>query len=74
MIPPCNALYTRIPLDRAYVASRLGLDPHVLSGRLHKMKKATGIKGASVWVCLDDGEVYDPANGESIGNLNYNGS
>ena len=40
----------RIPLDRAYVASRLGLDPHVLSGRLHKMKKATGIKGASVWV------------------------
>jgi hypothetical protein len=73
MIPPCNALYTRTPLDRAYVATMLALDRHVLSGRLHKLNKAVGLKGASVWICLDDGEVYDPATGESIGSLYYNG-
>jgi len=73
MIPPCNALYTRTPLDRAYVATSLALDAYVLSERLHKLKKAVGLKGASVWICLDDGEVYDPTTGESIGSLYYNG-
>jgi hypothetical protein len=72
MIPPCNALYTRTPLDHAYVATCLALDKRVLTNRLHKVKKAVGIKGASVWICLDDGEVYDPTSGESIGSLYHN--
>jgi hypothetical protein len=72
MIPPCNALYTRTPLDRPYIASRLALDERVLTNRLHKIKKAVGIKSASVWICLDDGEVYDPTSGESIGSLYHN--
>jgi hypothetical protein len=73
MMPPCNALYTRPTLDTAYVASRLALDAHVMSAQLHKLKKAAGLKGTSVWICLDDGEIYDPATGESIGSLYHNG-
>ncbi len=72
MLPPCNALYTRTPLDGAYVATALGLDERVMRTRLHKIKRAVGIKGASVWICLDDGEIYDPTSGEPIGSLYYN--
>jgi hypothetical protein len=71
MIPPCNALYKRAQLDRSFVATELGLDVHDLSDRLHRIKEAAGIRGSSVWICLDDGEVYDPLNGEDIGNLYY---
>jgi len=67
---PCNALYTRSPLDRAFVASSLGLEKHVLSDNLHILKSAFGIR-SDVWICLDDGEVYDPNTRESIGNLFY---
>ena len=72
MVPPCNALYTKTPLDRAYVASQLALEERVLTNRLHKIKRAAGIRGSAVWICLDDGEVYDPATGEGIGSLYHN--
>jgi hypothetical protein len=67
---PCNALYTRSPLNRAFVASKLGLDVRVLSDRLHILKTAQGIR-SDVAICLDDGEVYDPQTEESLGNLYY---
>jgi hypothetical protein len=64
----CNSLYTRSPLNRAYVASKLGLDVHVFSERLHVLKSAYGLR-SDVAICLDDGEVYDPQTEESLGNL-----
>ena len=67
---PCNALYTRSPLNRAYVASKLGLGVHELNTRLHILKSAFGIR-SDVAICLADGEVYDPLTEESLGNLYY---
>lgn len=64
----CKEPYTRSPLDRAYVASRLGLDIHVFSERLHILKRAHGIR-SDVTICLDDGEVYNSQTEESLGSL-----
>lgn len=68
---PCNRLYTTSPLDRTYVASRLGLEEYILSERLHLVKNRAGLRGRPVWICLDDGEVYDPQSHESLGNVFY---
>jgi hypothetical protein len=67
---PCNSLYTRSPLNRSYVAKELGLGVHEFSEKLHILKRVVGMRG-DVWICLDDGEVYDPQTQESIGNLYY---
>jgi hypothetical protein len=71
MALPCNRPYTKNPLDRRYVASQLGLSEYDVSDRLHTIKRVHGLKGDdSVVICLDDGEVYDRATEEALGNLN----
>jgi hypothetical protein len=71
MTVPCNRPYAKNPLDRAYVASRLGLGEYIVNVRLHKLKRIASLRGDdSVIICLDDGEVYDRSTEDSIGNLN----
>ena len=71
MALPCNRPYARSTLDRAYVASRLGLDEYDVTVRLHKLKRIAALRGDdSVVICLDDGEVYDKLTEDSIVNLN----
>lgn len=70
MTIPCNRPYARVPLDRAFLATALGLDEHLLSVRLHKMKRLAGLRGGdAVTICLDDGEVYASRLCEHIGGL-----
>jgi hypothetical protein len=71
MTVPCNRPYAKNPLDRAYVASRLGLREYIVNVRLHKLKRIASLRGDdSVVICLDDGEVYDRITEDPIGNLN----
>jgi CRP-like cAMP-binding protein len=66
----CNRPYSRVPLDRAFVARELGLDENELSRRLHKLKRSAGLQGDDrVTICLDDGEVYVSRSSEAIGSL-----
>jgi hypothetical protein len=70
MTIPCNRPYDTVPLDRVYLALWFGLSEHLLSVRLHKMKRLAGLRGADiVTICLDDGEVYDSQSCEHIGGL-----
>jgi hypothetical protein len=76
MAIPCKDPYIKPQIDWAYVAKRLGevcedgtLDEFIVSKRLHKLKKSVGMRGASVVICLDDGDVYIPSSEENIGNL-----
>jgi hypothetical protein len=63
MIPGCRNLYTQSSLDRTYVARELEIAEVELSDNLHVIKKQAGmIHGASVWICLDDGNVNDPVS------------
>lgn len=71
-IPPCKQPYTKPNLE-IFVSSRLGIEARTLSMRLHRLKEKMGLRGRPVTICLDDGEVYDPVSGESIGNL-YDGA
>jgi hypothetical protein len=72
MALPCNRPYNHNPLDRKYVAKELGLDEHVVSERLHTIKRLAGLRGNdSVVICLDDGEVYDRDTEEPLGNLHW---
>jgi hypothetical protein len=70
MALPCNKPYARNPLDRAYVASQLGLSQYDVSIRLHTIKRLAALRGDdSVVICLDDGEVYDQVTEDPIGSL-----
>jgi hypothetical protein len=71
VVVPCNRPYTRNPLDRRYIAKELGIEWHIITKRLHKLKRLADLRGDhSVIICLDDGEVYDAVTEDSIGNLN----
>lgn len=54
----CKDKYTNPELDDAYVARRLSLDPLILGELLHRAKRSAGLKGAPVYICLDDGQLY----------------
>jgi hypothetical protein len=70
MIPGCRNPYTKSSLDRAYVAQEMGISEVELSDNLHIIKRQAGmIHGSSVWICLDDGNVYDPISLEYLGNV-----
>ena len=70
MTIPCNRPYDTVPLNRAFLARCFGLDEHVLSVRLHKMKRLSGLRGSdSVTICLDNGRVYDSLSCEEVGDL-----
>jgi hypothetical protein len=45
MTVPCNRPYAKNPLDRAYVASRLGLGEYIVNVRLHKLKRIASLRG-----------------------------
>jgi hypothetical protein len=40
-----------------------------LSQAIHLVKNKVGLRGLPVWICLDDGNVWDPQSLECIGNL-----
>jgi len=71
VVVPCARPYARHPLDRKYLERELGIDWHILTKRLHNLKRLADLRGDdSVIICLDDGEVFDAVTEESIGNLN----
>lgn len=36
---------------------------------LHLIKQGHGMRGRSIWLCLDQGDVYDPVSLEYLGNV-----
>ncbi len=72
MIPGCKQLYDNPVLDRGFVSGTLGISEDELVDNLHTIKRRLGLRGRSVWICLDDGEVYDPISKDPIGNV-YDG-
>lgn len=69
MIPGCARPYTKPTLDHGYVAGVLGLAVVELVDNLHVIKRRYGFRGKSVWICLDQGDVYDPDTVEYMGNV-----
>jgi hypothetical protein len=46
-----------------------GLNPYEASERLHKIKQRAGLGAADNAIFGRTGDVYDPRNGEHVGNL-----
>ena len=69
MIPGCTKPYLKEKLDHGYVARELGLPVLAVTTNLHLIKQMHGIRGRSVWLCLDQGDVYDPISLEYLGNV-----
>jgi hypothetical protein len=66
----CRRKCTSAKLDEEHVGHALGIHPAEVSPRLHRLKKSLGIRGRSVLICLDDGNVYvSPNLEEPIGSL-----
>ena len=69
MIPGCDKPYVKEKLDHAFVAAELRIPERRLVVNLHTIKQRSGIRGRSVWLCLDQGDVYDPVSLEYLGNV-----
>ena len=65
----CTKQYVREKLDHAYVAGELGIPELMVTRNLHVIKHLSGVKGRSIWLCLDQGDVYDPVSQEYLGNI-----
>jgi hypothetical protein len=69
MIPGCAKSYTKSFLDHRYVAREINISEVELSDNLHAIKRAARMRGRNVWICLDQGNVYDPISLEYLGNV-----
>lgn len=69
MIPGCIKPYLREVLDHAYVARELRMSVLAVTTNLHLIKQGHGMRGRSIWLCLDQGDVYDPVSLEYLGNV-----
>lgn len=54
---PCNRPYARKPLDPRDIARDFGIDRHIITKRLHTLKRLADLRGDhAVIICLDYGE------------------